>query len=200
MTTQLLSVLAALYIAGMVMLRKSRFGLFGYLGRAFGCTALGVMIAQVGQWNVGLGRVEARTLMTLFGWMGLQIGGSDGASVIVPDPTGWSVLNIGVECSALIEAFIFTGLLLFYPRVPAGQRIERLLIGLAATYLINLVRMAVIIAMIHWLGKEAASLAHAVVARLIFFLGIVVVYWYLLTLPTLHVVRRELEITGRAVL
>jgi len=60
--------------------------------------------------------------------------------------------------------------------------------------------MAVIIAMIHWLGKEAAPLAHAVVARLIFFLGIVVVYWYLLTLPTLHVVRRELEITGRAVL
>lgn len=197
---QILSALAALYIAGMVMLRKSRFSLIGYLWNAFGFTALGVIIAQVGQWNVALGRIEAATMIGLMGRLGLQIGGPDGASIIVPDPTGWSVLNIGVECSALIEAFIFTGLLLFYPRVPAGQRIERLLIGLAATYLINLVRMAVIIAMIHWLGKEAAPLAHAVVARLIFFVGIVVVYWYLLTLPTLHVVRRELEITGRAAL
>ncbi|HLB49048.1 MAG TPA: hypothetical protein VJL59_18720 [Anaerolineales bacterium] len=197
---QILSALAALYIAGMVMLRKSRFSLIGYLWNAFGFTALGVIIAQVGQWNVALGRIEAATMIGLMGRLGLQIGGPDGASIIMPDPTGWSVLNIGVECSALIEAFIFTGLLLFYPRVPAGQRIERLLIGLAATYLINLVRMAVIIAMIHWLGKEAAPLAHAVVARLIFFVGIVVVYWYLLTLPTLHVVRRELEITGRAAL
>lgn len=182
------------------MLRKSRFGLIGYLWSAFGFAALGIMIAQIGQWNVALGRVEARTLMGLFGWMGLQIGGSDGASVIVPDPTGWSVLNIGVECSALIEAFIFAGLLMFYPRFSTGQRIGRLLIGLSATYLINLVRMAVILGMIHWLGKGAAPLAHAIVARLIFFLGIVVVYWNLLTLPTLRIVRRELEVTGRAVL
>ncbi|HLF01319.1 MAG TPA: hypothetical protein VI547_05050 [Anaerolineales bacterium] len=200
MTTQSISVLAAIYLVGMVILRQSRFGLIGYLWSAFGFTALGVLISQIGQWNVALGRVEAGHMVALFGWMGLQVGGSDRASIIVPDPTGWSVLNIGVECSALIEAFIFTGLLLFYPRFTTGERIQRLFLGLAATYLINLIRMAVIVGMIHWLGKEAAPIAHAIVARLIFFAGVVVVYWYLLTLPTLRVVRRELEVSGRAVL
>ena len=74
------------------------------------------------------------------------------------------------------------------------------LTGLAATYLINLARMFIIVAMIHWLGKSAAPLAHAVVGRLVFFAGIVIVYWQLLTLPTLRIVRRELEVTGRAAL
>ncbi len=195
-----MSALAAIYLAGMVLLRHSRFGLTGYLWNAFGFTALGVLMSQVGRWNVGLGRVEASHMITLFGWMGLEIGGSERASLIVADRTGWSVLNIGVECSALVEAFIFAGLILFYPRFSTGDRIQRLAIGLSATYLINLVRMAVIVGMIHWLGKEAAPLAHTIVARLVFFVGVVTVYWSLLTLPTLRVVRRELEVSGRAVL
>ncbi|MEK7324909.1 MAG: hypothetical protein AAB217_06585 [Chloroflexota bacterium] len=200
MTPPLLSALAALYIGGMMLLRQSRHSLIGFLWNAFGLTALGVMISQAGNWNVALGRVEAATLVNLFGRLGLQIGGSEQASIIVPDPTGWSVLNIGVECSALIEAFIFAGLMLFYPRFAPGQRVLRLLIGLAATYVINLLRMMIIIAMIHWLGKEAAPLAHAVVARLVFFAGVVIVYWFSLTLPTLVIVRRELEISGRSAL
>jgi hypothetical protein len=54
--------------------------------------------------------------------------------------------------------------------------------------------------MIMGLGKDAAPLAHAVVARLVFFAGMIYVYWRLLTLPTLRIIRREMEVTGRTAL
>jgi exosortase family protein XrtG len=200
MTTQTLSLLAALYLAGLVLLRRARYTLIGYVWGAFGLAALGVIAAQLGGWNVLLGRVEVATLVRAGGWLGLAVGGLHGSSLIVPDPTGWSILNIGVECSTLIEAFVFVGLLLFYPRIPPVQRLLRLGIGLVAIYLINLVRLGVIVGMIMWLGKPAAPVAHAIVARLVFFVGMIAIYWWLLTLPTLRVIRRDMEVTGRAAL
>ncbi len=200
MTTQTLSLLAALYLAGLVLLRRARYTLIGYVWGAFGLAALGVIAAQVGQWNVMLGRLEVATLARAGGWLGLAVGGLHGSSLIVPDPTGWSILNIGVECSTLIEAFVFVGLLLFYPRIPPVQRLLRLGIGLVAIYLINLVRLGVIVGMIMWLGKPAAPVAHVIVARLVFFVGMIAIYWWLLTLPTLRVIRRDMEVTGRAAL
>ena len=200
MTTQTLSLLAALYLAGLVLLRRARYTLIGYVWGAFGLAALGVIAAQVGQWNVMLGRLEVATLARAGGWLGLAVGGLHGSSLIVPDSTGWSILNIGVECSTLIEAFVFVGLLLFYPRIPPVQRLLRLGIGLVAIYLINLVRLGVIVGMIMWLGKPAAPVAHVIVARLVFFVGMIAIYWWLLTLPTLRVIRRDMEVTGRAAL
>ena len=200
MTPQILSLLTLAYLAGLVLLRRVRYSLTGYLWGAFGLTALGILAAQMGQWNVALGRVEVATLVRAGGWLGLEAAGLQGASLVVPDPTGWSVLSIGIECSTLVEAFIFIGLLLFYPRFSPGQRVLRLALGLAAIYLINLVRLAIIIGMIMGLGKDAAPLAHAVVARLVFFAGMIYVYWRLLTLPTLRIIRREMEVTGRTAL
>jgi exosortase family protein XrtG len=200
MTTQTLSLLAVLYLAGLVALRRARYTLLGYLWAAFGFAALGILTSQVGQWNVALGRVEVATLVRAGGWLGLEAAGLQRSSLVVPDPTGWSILNIGLECSTLIEAFIFVGLLLFYPRFSGLQRLQRMGIGLASLYLLNLVRLAVIIGMIMLWGKPAAALAHAVVARLVFFVGMIAIYWWLLTRPTLGLIRREMEVTGRAVL
>lgn len=200
MTAPVLSVLVGLYLVGLVVLRRARYTLVGYLWGAFGLAALGILIAQVGQWNVTLGQWEAASLVSAFGWLGLTVTGLQRSSVMIPDPTGWSILNIGIECSTLVEGFIFAGLLLFYPRFTAPQRAIRLGVGLVWTYLINLVRLLIIIGLIMWLGKPIAPLAHAIIGRLFFFAGMIFVYWRLLTLPTLQIVRREMEVTGRAVL
>jgi exosortase family protein XrtG len=131
---------------------------------------------------------------------GLTLQSLGTAELVVPDPTGWSILSIGIECSTLIEASVFAGLLLFYPRFPASDRLLRLLAGVGATFLINLARLAVIVGMVATLGKAAVPLAHTFVGRMVFFIGIVVVYWRMLTMPTLRLVRRDLEISGRAVM
>lgn len=199
MTTELLAVVAGIYLLGLVLLRRLKRALIGYLWAAFGLAALLVLMGQVGNWNEPLGELQASLLVSFSAWFGLSLETLGRAMLVVPDPSGWSMLSIGIECSTLIEASVFAGILLFYPRFSARERVLRLAAGLGATFLINMSRLAIIVGMVGTFGKPVVPLAHAVVGRLIFFLGIVVVYWRLLTMPTLRLVRRDLEVTGRAV-
>jgi exosortase family protein XrtG len=199
MNYPLMALALAIYIIGLLALRRRRYSLLGYLWGAFGLAALLITAGWVGGWNEPLGAVQANLLATLWSRFGLGVTTLEGAELVVPDTTGWSVLAIGIECSTLIELSVFAGLLLFYPRFPAAERLQRLVGGLAATLLINLLRLSVIIGMVAALGKPAVPWAHAVVGRLVFFVGIVFVYWRMLTLPTVRFVRRDLEVSGRAV-
>jgi exosortase family protein XrtG len=195
-----LSLFCAVYVAGLLLLRKARTGLIGYLWGAFGLATAVIFAGQIGGWSVPLGAAQAEILALgsrLFGG-GLSTVADGG--LVVPDPTGWSILQVGIECSALIEISIFAGLMLFYPRLPARERIGRMVAGVLITLAINLVRLSVIAAMVALLGKPAVPLAHTVVGRLVFFAGILYLYWKMLTLPTLAFVRRELEVTRRTAL
>lgn len=198
MTTSHLAALALVYLAGLVVLRRQRHGLIGYAWTSFGLAAILILAGQIGGWERPLGALQISLLALLGNAFGIQLAQLEPGSVVVPDPTGWSVLTIGVECSTLIEASVFAGLMLFYPRFAPGERVLRLTAGLGATFLVNLARLAVIIGMVATLGKPAVPAAHAIVGRLVFFVGIVIVYWRMLTLPTLRMVRRDLEVTGRA--
>lgn len=199
MTYQVLAGLAFVYILGLLAMRRMRHRLPGYLWGSFGLVALVMLASQLGNWNIPLGNAQARALVMggeLIGW---KFGLLEPAGLIVPDPTGYSILQIEVECSTLIEATVFAGLILFYPRFRPRERLLRLGAGVTATVAINLIRLTVIVMMVSTLGKPALPWAHAIVGRLVFFAGIILVYWRMLTLPTLRVVGRDLEVTGRAV-
>jgi exosortase family protein XrtG len=193
-----LGLFTAAYLAGLVLLRKARRGLLSYLWSAFGLAAILVFAGQIGGWNIPFGAAQAWVVRLAGNLLGanLQQVGADGA-LVVPDPTGWSILQIGIECSALIEMAIFAGLILFYPRIPSGERFRRLFFGSMATIGINLIRLAIIVAVVMWIGKPAISWAHALIGRLVFFAGILLVYWRMLTVPTLAIVRREMETARR---
>jgi len=200
MTTNGLASAFAIYLLGLLALRRARYSLVGYLWGAFGLAAVLILTGQLAGWNVPLGNLQGSVLVAIGKALGSRFEMLAPATLLVPDPTGWSVLVIGIECSTMIEASVFAGLLLFYPRIPPNERFVRLGAGLGATFLINLARLAVIVGMVMTLGKPAVPWAHAVVGRLVFFVGIVIVYWRMLTLPTLRVVRRDLEVSGRSVL
>ena len=200
MTTLGLAAFVGVYLAGLVLLRKLRKGLIGYLWGAFGFAATVVLAGQVGGWNTPLGAAQAWVLQNVSALFGLTLRTLQDGALVVPDPTGWSILYVGLECSALIEAAIFTGLILFYPALTSGERLGRLGVGLVLTFALNLLRLAVIVATVAWLGKPFVPIAHAVVGRLVFFFGILVVYWQMLTLPTLTMVRRGMEVTHRNIL
>lgn len=199
MNTTLLGILGFIYLLGLVLLRRQRQGLIGYLWGSFGLAGLLVLLAQHGEWNIAVGELQAGVVAIVAGWLGVVLTFIEPASLAIPDPTGWSVLRIGIECSTLIEASVFTGLILFYPRFSPQERSLRWIVGVGATFLVNFIRLGVIIAIVMTLGKPAVPWAHAVVARLVFFVGIVIVYWHMLTLPTLKVIRRDIEVSGRAV-
>jgi exosortase family protein XrtG len=198
MNSSTLSLAILIYVLGLLALRHTRYSLIGYLWGAFGLAVLLILTGIYGDWHIPLGTAEAGILTFTGSLVGLDIEVLDLGRILVEDPTGWSILEVGVECSTLIEASVFAGLLLFYPRFSPKERLGRLLLGLLATFAINLIRLAIIVLMVAWLGKSAVVIAHAIVARLVFFVGIVLVYWYMLTLPTLNMVRRDMEVSGRA--
>jgi exosortase family protein XrtG len=200
MTTSWLALAVAVYIIGLLALRRARFSLVGYLWGAFGLAGILIFTGQLAGWDVPLGNFQGGLLASIGGALGSRFEMIGPATLLVPDPTGWSVLRIGIECSTLIEASVFAGLLIFYPRFSPRERALRLGAGLGATFLINLARLSVIVGLVMTIGKPAVPWAHAVVGRLVFFVGIVIVYWRMLTLPTLRLVRRDLEVSGRAVL
>jgi exosortase family protein XrtG len=197
MNTLILSVFTIVFLVGLVLLRKSRKGLVAYLWGAFGLAGIVIFAGQLGNWNVPLGAFQAQILAQASALVGGGLRTVADGGLVVPDPTGWSILQVGIECSALIEISIFAGLILFYPRLPAGQRMLRLAIGVLAILGINLLRLGIIAAMISVFGKPAVPWAHAVVGRLVFFAGILYLYWRMLTLPTLDAIRREMEVTHR---
>jgi exosortase family protein XrtG len=199
MSTGWLGVTVLVYVLGLILLREKRHALIGYVWGAFGLAALIVLFGEVGGWNIPLGAVQINALAWLGGLAGIGLTTLGPGVLVVPDPSGWSVLSVGIECSTLIESAVFIGLILFYPRFPAADRLMRLMLGLAGTLLVNLVRLSVIVGMAYVFGKPAVPWAHAVIARLVFFAGIVAIYWKLLTLPTLQLVRRDMEVSGRAV-
>lgn len=197
MSPLILSVFCVIYLAGLLLLRKTRQGLVGYLWGAFGLAGILIFAGQIGNWNVPLGAFQADILAMISQFFGGGLRTIEGGGLVVPDPTGWSILQVGIECSALIEMSIFVGLMLFYPRLPTGERLARITTGVIATIAINLLRLGIIAAMVATLGKPIVPWAHAVVGRLVFFAGILFLYWKMLTLPTLAIVRRELEVTRR---
>lgn len=192
-----LSLFAGVYLAGLLILRKARKGLIGYLWASFGFAAIVIFAGQLGSWNEPLGTLQVWFLVFVSQLFGGPLQMVPGGGLVVPDPTGWSILQVGIECSALIEMSIFAGLMLFYPRFPASERLGRMAVGIAATVAINLVRLAVIVVMVSTFGKPIVPWAHAIVGRLVFFAGILYLYWRMLTLPTLTLIRRELEVTRR---
>ncbi len=195
-----LSIFCAVFLAGLLLLRKARKGLIAYLWGAFGLAAIVIFAGQLGRWNEPLGTLQVGFLVLISRIFGGPLQMVPGGGLVVPDPTGWSILQVGIECSALIEIAIFSGLILFYPRLTASERLGRMAIGAAATILINLVRLAVIAALVAAFGKPIVPWAHAIVGRLVFFAGVLYLYWRMLTLPTLTLVRRELEVTRRTAL
>lgn len=200
MTWPLLQLLALVYVLGLLGLQRKRWQLSHYVWGAFGLTFLFIHLSLLQGWNDVLAAVEAQhvqSLMTALGASHLQI--FEGTTLLVPDSSGWTGLQVGVECSTLIELSVFAGLVLFYPRFSLQARWKSLLLGALGTYLLNLLRLIIIAAMVIIWGKSAVVLAHAVVARIIYFFGIVMLYWFLLTRPTLTLVRRSIESSGRAV-
>ena len=118
--------------------------------------------------------------------------------LVIPQEQGWTLVDIGVECSGLLEEAVLIGLLTFYPGWSLGRRAGLIAFGLAATYLGNLVRVLFIVITLHEWGKDSLFLAHTLVGRVIFFIIVIAIYWAVLTGPTLTQLRTRLQYSRAA--
>ncbi len=197
MTWPLWGFIVVVYLAGLWWLRRRQWRLSVYIWSGFGLAFLLIHAAVLLNGHVLLASTEARQLKDIMGIFGVHLELVDSTVLMVPDPTGWSGLRIGVESSTLIELAVFSGLLLFYPKLSWRRRSLSMIAGLGGTYLLNLFRLGLIVVMILVWGKPAVPVAHAIVGRLVYFGGVVILYWFLLTKPTLGIVHRFIQETGR---
>lgn len=110
--------------------------------------------------------------------------------LIVGQKVGWTVIKIDIECSGFLEMMVFTGLCLFYPGFSPLQRVAWLAGGNVITFLVNLIRVVVIVVCLHYGGKDIIYVAHTIIGRGLFFALVVVMYWYAFTRTTLGRVAR----------
>ena len=177
---------------GCIALRYGRYWLLYYLWGAAGLTLILIYLALTLGWEMWLERVEIQhTQSVISTW--IQTNALETNMLMVPDPTGWSLLRIGVECSAMIELSALFGLILFYPRFKIPRKLFTIMSGAIATYILNIVRLAVIVLMTHFIGKQAVIVAHTMVGRPLFFVGVIAIYWYLITKPTLTLISKDIR-------
>ena len=112
---------------------------------------------------------------------------------LVGNDQGWTMVRITIECSSLLETGVIGGMVGFYPGWTIRRRIGLVLLGTAATYLANIVRMTVIIGTLHLFGKDSLFVAHTIVGRAVFFVLIIAIFWYIITLPTMRSVFSKLQ-------
>lgn len=199
MTWPLMQLIAVTYFGGLLWIQRREWHLAHYVWGVFGFVFLFIHLITLQEWHTTIAGIEAQQIQSLFALFGTHLQIIDSNILLVPDATGWTGLNISIECSTVLEISVFAGLILFYPRLSMRQRWTYLLIGITGTYILNLIRISIIVLMIDVWGKPIVPVAHTFVGRLVYFIGVVGLYWYLLTKPTLHIIRRNIEATGRAV-
>ncbi|MGX6394882.1 exosortase family protein XrtG [Lactiplantibacillus pentosus] len=96
----------------------------------------------------------------------------------VGDPV---IMSIDYECSGIIETCAFVSLVVFYPAYQRREKVFYGVFGLLYIYLINVLRLNVVITIVHFGGGEAFFLAHSVIGRLIFYVLVIVLYYNVFT-------------------
>jgi len=175
-----------IWLTLVLVFRRHRQWLLYYLVAAFGLTIQLVFLAEhfgIDQLLVNLASFHVNLISKYIFHIPMELMSNGRFQIILTDG-GSSILKLGIECSAILESSIIFSLLIFYPLFSLRQRILRVIFGLVVTYVINILRLMIIVLMAYKFGPDYIFLAHAGVARVFFFLFELLLYWYLMTKPT----------------
>lgn len=190
-------VIAVVWFAAYLFLRRARAWLLAYMIGTVGFTLLMVYASRGSAVEQFIERTSAVAAHYVAGWVGITTRVFFDAPgtllvLIVYQQVGWTAIEIDIECSGLLEFTVFTGLVIFFNGFTAKYRATVLPLGLLATFAMNIVRIVIIVATIHYGGKSAIYIAHTVVGRAIFFLMVIGLYWYVFTRATSQALRKRL--------
>lgn len=90
-------------------------------------------------------------------------------------------LYIDLECSGLIEIIVFLSLILFFPVYNLKEKLKLGIMGCVFIYIFNIIRIFFIVLLIYYLGTPIYAFAHSIFGRLIFYILIIILYFYIFT-------------------
>jgi len=188
-----LIIFTPIYLTIVYLCRKHRQWLFYYLFGAFGFTLLVTLTLKyflIDQFLIAIEVFHTNIVANLFKIPSQTLAYG---RLRLPMQNGWSILAIGVECSAVLEMAALSGLIIFYPAFSYFRKTIKTVFGLFATYAINIIRMLIILAITYYYGTDYVFIAHAIVGRLFFFICVIILYWFLITKPTVKSVGSFLQ-------
>ena len=113
--------------------------------------------------------------------------------LVVSQDVGWTMLQVTIEASGLLESAVIAGMLMFYPGWDLRKRFMFTIAALILTYVANVIRLMVIVITLHSAGKNSLLISHTIIGRAVFFALVVAIYWFLMTRPTLRTVKKKIE-------
>ncbi|WP_366922055.1 exosortase family protein XrtG [Metallumcola ferriviriculae] len=105
--------------------------------------------------------------------------------------SGYTSLEVGTECSGLLEISVYLGLAVFYPVLRRQKKVYALVVGSALIFIINIVRVELIIAAVYYWGRNAIFIAHTILGRGVFFLLMLMLYWFFFTKRTMFFLNKQ---------
>lgn len=174
-------------------LRRARRWLLFYLTGGLGFVLVVLFWASTLGFDTALEAIEARQAVGIANLTGITLSLLGKTGLAIPNHTGWAVFDVGIECSALLEMSAIIGLVAFYPAFSVGRKVSSAIIGTAVTYVVNIARIMLIVVLINAFGTDWVFAAHAVFGRVLFFIGTVALYWWLITRPTVNWIGADLS-------
>ena len=113
--------------------------------------------------------------------------------LVISQDIGWTMLQVTIESSGLLETGVISGMLLFYPGWNGRKRIWFTIAAIGLTYFSNVIRLMVIVITLHYMGKTSLLISHTIIGRAVFFALVVAIYWFLMTRPTLRTVKAKID-------
>ena len=195
----LIPALIVLWLAAVIFFRINRIWVLYYLVGSVGLALVLIYVTTtVLNIDYDMERLVAMSTHQVAGMMGIVTEVFSAAPgsllvLIVAQEKGWTVIEVTIECSSILESSVLIGMLMFYPGWSLFKKAYLGLIGLMATYAANIIRLIMIVSVLSKMGKDSLFMTHTILGRLLFFILSVITYWIILTRPTLKDVHRKLR-------
>ncbi|MGE5373308.1 MAG: hypothetical protein ACM3QZ_15150 [Solirubrobacterales bacterium] len=191
------SITAVLWAVSVFYMWKRKIWLLYYIIGAVGFALLAITLMRGTVMEFTLARGTTMILHRLLSGMAIPSYLFEQAPqtilVLIGLDNGWTTINIDIECSGLLEACVLSGLILFYPGYAFKRTVYYTALGLAMLYLANIIRMITIIAVMDVGGRELIYVSHTLIGRLVFFVLMIAIYWFVLTGPSLRIIRDKVK-------
>lgn len=202
MSPILLIPVAIIWLLGVIFFRRFRIWILYYLVGTLGLAYILVaLITNVFNFELVFAHSVALVVHDLLNFVAIpteifQHAPGTLLVLVVTQKVGWTVLQIGVESSGMLEISVLISLVTFYPIWSWRKKMVLAVMGVAFTWLANVARMVIIVLMLHFFGKEALVLAHTFIGKAFFFIVTIVIYWFLMTTSSLAEIKKNSQISS----
>lgn len=198
MNPALVVIIILIWLAAVIFFSHYRIWILYYLVGSVGLAFIIIFVGRMLFLETGLENVVTLTVHNVCNWVGVptrifQTSPGSLLVMVIGQDIGWTVLQITIECSGLLEIGVMLGMVLFYPGWSLRKRAILAGVGALATFIANIIRLFFIVEILHYVGKNSIFISHTIAGRAIFFFIVVAIYWFVLTRPMLKDVREKLE-------